>query len=82
MKRNYPFDNVATNKTDQRWVLLNTHKSPTRLPQTLKSRREHKNKYQFPLALMGALAPGSVYLRPRQTSVTVGQIAEQRVKKL
>ena len=22
---------------------------------------EHENKYQFPLALMGALAPGSVY---------------------
>ena len=31
---------------------------------------------------MGALAPGSVYFRPRQTSVTVGQIAEQRVKNI
>ena len=66
MKRNYPFDNVATNKTDQRWALLNTHKSPIKLPQML----------------MGALAPGSVYFRPRQTSVTLGQIAEQRVKNI
>ena len=66
MKRNYPFGNVATNKTDQRWALLNTHKSPIKLPQML----------------MGALAPGSVYFRPRQTSVTLGQITEQRVKNI
>ena len=32
--------------------------------------------------LMGALASGSVYFRPGQTSAALGQIAEQRVKNI